>query len=123
MGARVASVARQSRWRPIWFVGIEENGSFRELCVRGERSDMELVFPLNHEMRFQKAMEEVGVPAPKVYGWIDSITAYVQDRVPGRPDFKDTPDDQRDEIVADYVRALAKLHTAPLDPFIKANIE
>jgi hypothetical protein len=81
------------------------------------------VFPLEHEMRIQRVMHEQGIPVPKVYGWMDRPAAFVMDRVPGRPDFKDTSDEDRDVIVDEYVQVLARLHTLDIEPFVEAGIE
>ena len=51
LGGTVTHIDRQARWRPVWFADVERNGERLELCVRGDRADMPLVFPLDHEMR------------------------------------------------------------------------
>ncbi|EIV91916.1 phosphotransferase [Frankia sp. QA3] len=86
---RVTAIERQPRWRPVWFADVERGGELLRLCVRGERADTDLVFPLAHEMRFQRVAHEHGIPVPAVHGWIDELPAFVMDRVPGRPDFPD----------------------------------
>jgi aminoglycoside phosphotransferase (APT) family kinase protein len=123
MGATVRSIRRQPRWRPVWFVEVERDGRVRELCVRGDRSDVELVFPLEHEMRFQATLSEQEIPVPKVYGWIDDVRAFVMDTVPGRPDFGDVSDEGRDTIVHEYVQVLARMHQLDIGPFVDAGIE
>jgi hypothetical protein len=74
MGATVTSMSRQPRWRPVWFVEADRDGETLELCVRGDRSDVELVFPLDHEMRFQTLLSDQGLPVPRVYGWTTRST-------------------------------------------------
>ena len=123
LGGTVTAVRRQPRWRPVWFVDLERGGETLELCVRGDRRDVELVFPLEHEMRFARILSEQGLPVPRVYGWIDGVRAYVVDRVPGRADFQGVPEPERDTVVDEYLQALAQLHTLGIAPFVEAGIE
>ncbi len=88
----VATIHRQPRWRPVWFADVDRGGEVLELCVRGDRTDMPLIFPLDHEMRFQSLLHDQGIPTARVYGWIDRPKAYVMDRVPGRNDFAGVSD-------------------------------
>ena len=87
LGGRVVRIARQSRWRPVWFADLERDGATLALCVRGERTDMPMIFPLDQEMRFQALLQQHGIPVAKVHGWIDDPRAYVMERVPGSEAF------------------------------------
>lgn len=122
VGGRVVHIARQPRWRPVWFADVERDGETLELCVRGDRTDMPLVFPLEHEMNLQRTMHEHGIPTPRVYGLIESPLAYVMDRVRGRNDFAESSDAERRSAVDEYLQILARLHALPIDPFVKAGI-
>src|SRR5690242_6070783 len=75
LGGKVVRIARQPRWRPVWFADVERDDEMLELCIRGDRTDMPLIFPLDHEMRLQATMHDHGIPTAKVYGWIDSPMA------------------------------------------------
>ena len=123
VGGTVTSISRQPRWRPVWFVEVDQNGHTQQLCVRGDRSDVELVFPLDHEMRFQATLHDEGIPVPTVYGWIDDVRAFVMDTVPGRPDFNGVGDVERDTVVDEYVQVLARMHQLDIAPFVEAGIE
>ena len=122
LGGRVGSVKRQPRWRPVWFLEHEVDGTARELCVRGERVDADIGFSLDHEMRFQQLLHERGIPVAAVHGWIDEPSAYVMDVVPGRNDFADTPDDERRAVMDDYIDVLARIHALDPEPFGAAGI-
>lgn len=119
---RVIGIERQSRWRPVWFVDLERDGKRLALCVRGERTDMPMVFPLDHEMRFQSLLHGFGIPVARVYGWIDDPRAYVMDRVSGREDFAAVSEDERRAVVDHYLQILAALHALPLEAFEAAGI-
>ena len=45
-------IERQARWRPVWWVSLEQDDEIKELCVRGDRIDSPSAFPLEHEMAF-----------------------------------------------------------------------
>ena len=123
LGGMVTSFTRQSRWRPVWFADMERDGEKSRVCVRGDRTDTALTWDLSHEMRFQKVLEEQGIRVPKVYGWIDNPVAFVQEAVPGRPDFADSSDEDRDRIVDEYLQEMVRVHSLPLQPFVDANID
>ncbi len=115
----VTRLQRQPRWRPVWFATI---GGLGEVVVRGDRSDIELIFPLDHEMRFQDIAHQQGLPVPKVHGWIPEIPAYVMDAVVGEPYLLDTTDGERDTVMREYMAALAQLHALDIAPFIEGDI-
>ncbi|HMV71614.1 MAG TPA: phosphotransferase family protein, partial [Pseudomonadales bacterium] len=120
LGGRVLGIERQTRWRPVWFIDLERDGERLALCVRGERTDMPMVFPLDHEMRFQSLLHGFGIPVARVYGWIDDPRAYVMDRVGGCEDFAAAGGEERRAVVDHYLQILAALHALPLDPFVAA---
>lgn len=122
LGGRVVRIARQSRWRPVWFADLERDGATLTLCVRGERTDMPMIFPLDHEMRFQALLQQHGIPVAKVHGWIDDPRAYVMERVPGSEDFAQATEAERQSVMDDYLQILARLHALPIEPFVAAGI-
>ena len=119
---RVTSLERQGRWRPVWFADVERGSERLALCVRGDRVDMPLVFPLAHEMRLQALLHEHGIPVAKVYGLIEQPLAYVMDRVPGSNDFAGVSAAERRALVDDYLRVLARIHALDVRPFAEAGI-
>ncbi len=121
-GGQVVGLRRQARWRPVWFADVERGDERLELVVRGDRTDMPLIFPLDHEMRLQQVMHDHDIPTPKVHGMIDEPWAYVMDRVGGQQDFTGTSDEDRRSAVDDYLHILARLHTLPIEPFVDAGI-
>lgn len=122
LGGTVTSWSRQPRWRPMWFVDIERNGAVDRVVVRGERSDAVLQFPLDHEMRFQKVLEDHGIRVPKVYGWCDDPRAYAMEALPGKPDFAGVSSADRAVIVDEYLQELVRIHELPIEPFVEAGI-
>ncbi len=121
-GGTVVDLARQTRWRPVWFATVDRGGARHELVVRGDRTDMPLIFPLEHEMTFQRLLGTHGIPVATVHGWIDEPMAYVMDRVEGEEHFAGTSDDDRAAAVDHYLAILARLHALPVEPFAAAGI-
>jgi aminoglycoside phosphotransferase (APT) family kinase protein len=120
---RVTQLARQGRWRPVWFADVESGSERLALCVRGDRVDMPLVFPIDHEMRLQALLHARGIPVAKVYGLIDEPLAYVMDRVPGCSDFAGAREAERGAVVDDYLQVLARIHALDPKPFAEAGIQ
>ncbi len=120
--ATVVDLSRQTRWRPVWFATVERDGQRDEMVVRGDRTDMPLIFPLEHEMTFQRLLGEQDIPVAAVHGWIDELPAYVMERVSGQEHFPDTSDENRDAAVDDYLSILARMHALPIEPFVDAGI-
>ncbi|CAB4958759.1 MAG: phosphotransferase family protein [Actinobacteria bacterium] len=121
-GGTVLRIHRQPRWRPVWFAGVERDGITHELVIRGDRTDMPLIFPLRHEMTLQSMLHEHGVPTPAVHGWIDQPMAYVMDHVAGQQDFTGCSESQRDSAVDDYLQILARIHALDVEEFAAAGI-
>jgi aminoglycoside phosphotransferase (APT) family kinase protein len=119
---KVTDIVRQPRWRPVWWADVDTGGETRQLCVRGDRTDMTLIFPLEHEMRLQSVMYDHGIPVPQVHGWIDDPAADVMDAVPGRNDFEKSTDAERAAAVDEYLQILARLHALDIGPFVEAGI-
>lgn len=68
LGGTVRHIERQARWRPVWWVSLEQDDEIKELCVRGDRIDSPSAFPLEHEMAFQSILQDNGIPVARVHG-------------------------------------------------------
>jgi aminoglycoside phosphotransferase (APT) family kinase protein len=123
LGGRVISLQRQSRWRPVWMVDLEHDNEVLPLMVRGDRTDTEYTWSLEHEMRFQRVMHEQGIRTPKVYGWIDNPAAFVTQRYSGQADFTAVGSVDRDKIVDEYVQELVRFHAIDVRHFADAGID
>lgn len=123
IGGTITRFERQARWRPQWLVDVVRDGGTVELLVRGQRTDTAQTWSLEHEMRFQRVLQDHGVAVPKVWGWVDDPVAFVTDRVPGQADFRGTPEADRAQVVDEYLHALAQIHALPVEPFVAAGID
>lgn len=122
LGGRVLRIERQPRWRPAWWVDLERDGATLPLVVRGDRSDVPGVFPLEHEMRLQQLLGAHGIPVAKVWGWCDDPRAFAIERVPGESHFEGVGERERDAVMDDYIAILARIHALDLRPFAEAGI-
>jgi aminoglycoside phosphotransferase (APT) family kinase protein len=122
VGGRLLEIEPQARWRPVWFAEIEREGERLSLCVRGDRLDASHGFSLEHEMEFQEQLFAHGIPVPKVWGWCDDPRAYVMDRIDGVEHFQGASDAERDAVMDEYMRALARMHVLDIEPFVRAGI-
>jgi aminoglycoside phosphotransferase (APT) family kinase protein len=118
----VVSLRRTARWRPVWIAEIEGDEGPRSVLIRGERIDTPLVFPLKHEMTWQRLLGERGIPVAGVLGWIEELPAYVMEVLPGRPDFGDATDQERASVVTEYMGQLAQIHRLDVEEFAAAGI-
>ncbi|MDO8389959.1 MAG: phosphotransferase [Actinomycetota bacterium] len=124
-GGTVVNIQRQLRWRPTWFADVESDGETRGMVLRGDRTDSE-AFPLHHEYTFHRLLEEHGLPVPHLYGFIETpgcIDFVLMAKVPGQAEFQHTSDDDRNQVVDEYVQQLAVLHQLDPQPFIDAGID
>jgi aminoglycoside phosphotransferase (APT) family kinase protein len=122
LGGEVTSIARQERWRPVWFADVERDGQSLALCVRGDRVEAVAGFSLEHEMKLFVELERAGIPVPHVYGWIDDPRSFVMDRIPGQSDFSGSTDDEKRGAIDEYLRILAQMHRLDVEPFAAAGI-
>lgn len=121
-GGSVTELRRQPRWRPVWFATMERDDGTHRLVVRGDRTDMPLIFPLRHEMTLQSMLHDHGIPTPAVHGWIDEPMAYVMDRVEGQQDFSGCTEAERSAAVDDYLQILVRMHALDVEEFAAAGI-
>ncbi len=68
LGGKVTGIERQGRWRPAWFVDMEDTNGPKRSYVRGERTSKSVMFPLRYEYNILNVLEANGVPVPHVYG-------------------------------------------------------
>jgi aminoglycoside phosphotransferase (APT) family kinase protein len=122
LGGKVRHMERQARWRPVWWVTLEQDNEVKELCVRGDRIDSPSAFPLEHEMIFQSILQDNDIPVARVHGWCDKPRAIVMDRVPGRDNFEGLPEDERRRVMDEYIDVLIRMHRLDVRRFSDGGI-
>jgi len=123
LGGEVVAARRQARWRPAWFVDLFRDGQLLELYVRGARTDMRPIFPLEHERRMQELLGSMGIPVPAVHGYLGHPPAIVMDRVHGSTDFTGSTDTERRSAMDEYIQILARMHHLSVGAFVEAGAE
>ncbi|HEY9581055.1 MAG TPA: phosphotransferase [Rhizorhapis sp.] len=123
-GGRIVRMERQVRWRPAWFADVEKNGEIIELHLRGDRAGDVAIFPeLKREADIMQVLFEHGIPVPKIHGYLVDPPCIVMDSLPGTRDMADAPDDKtRIAIGQDYMSAVARMHSLPVEPFVAVGM-
>ncbi|HEV8297390.1 MAG TPA: phosphotransferase family protein [Acidimicrobiales bacterium] len=122
LGGTVVAISRQARWRPAWFADVRCGNATLAVYVRGERTDMPAIFPLDHEMRMQQLLDGERIPVPRVHGFCPEPRAIVMDRVAGDIDFARSTAEERQAVVDDYVDILARMHAIDVGVFARAGV-
>src|SRR5690242_15604523 len=81
----IRTISRQGRWRPAWFVEVDDDGETVPLYVRGARGARFPPMPLSYEGEVQKLLAEEGVRVSKLYGYVEGLPALVMEQLRGRP--------------------------------------
>jgi aminoglycoside phosphotransferase (APT) family kinase protein len=122
-GGQVASVERQGRWRPAWFVDVSRGPETTSLYVRGARQVSNGMEVLEREFKVHSLLESGGIKVATVYGMVPGADAYVMDRVPGRHDLRHAEsEEERQAVRRQLAREMAKMHKLDIQPFIKAGL-
>jgi len=123
LGARVISLERERRWRPIWRVRYEKEGKEAGLIIKGMRPFEAIPFSLGHEMLSQQMLEENGFPVPHVFGKLDDLN-FVMEFVEGEkdPGLVQQADEATSEMSPErwqtcheFMEWLVKLHGMPVE--------
>jgi aminoglycoside phosphotransferase (APT) family kinase protein len=123
-GGHVKSMKRQVRWRPAWFVELEQGDHTSQLYVRGDRKSDILPFPeLRREADILTTLEKHGIPVPHVYGMCDDPVAIIMQAAAGTRDVSRAASDaERRSIARQFIEAVAAMHRVPIDAFEAAGV-
>jgi aminoglycoside phosphotransferase (APT) family kinase protein len=124
-GGRVASMRRQVRWRPAWFVDVERAAETLHIHIRGDRKSDILPFPeLKREAAILTVLEQHGIPVPHIYGMCDDPAAIIMEAVPGTRDVSRAASPAERRLIArQYIEAVAAMHRLPIEPFVEAGLK
>ena len=126
IGAKVVKLERQLRWRPAWFLELENSaGDIIKVHVRGDRESDVMPFPeLKREADILQVLEQQGIPVPHVYGMCEDPVAIIMSTEPGTRDVATAASDaERRAVARQYIDAIAAMHQLPLQPFVDKGIE
>jgi len=117
VGGRVASLIRESRWRPSWIATVRLRDEDVAIYVRGDRGEG-YSYPLSYEANVLGILEENGIPVPHVYGMCEDPPAIVMDCVPGERQMSGLVGDEiKRAVIDDYIAAIAKMHRIDVRQF------
>ena len=113
---RVVSLKEQARWRPCWYMEAQVHGATVPLYFRGDRGEADHgVYPLEHEMRVLRFLEQQELPVPRVYGFCPDPRGIVMERCSGRANVGTAESEvERRSVLDQYVEFLAKMHSIPV---------
>lgn len=124
IGGKVVAVERQGRWRPHFFVAVQRpDGEVVSALARFPR-DPELIadrafltkFDIGHEARVLNALQGLGFPVARYYGFHEGEQVILQGRVAGTNDISGLDDETRSRVLREYIGYLHALHSLPVDP-------
>lgn len=124
MGGRVVSCERQARWRPAYFLEVEQDEGRIRLYFRGDRgvSDSEQ-YALEHEMACLQVLEAGGIPVPHVFGFCEQPRGILMECSPGRADLSTAKNKAEESSVQrHYMEILAQIHSLDTEPFVRAGL-
>jgi len=124
LDGRIVARERHGRWRPQWFLTVQDrNGTRAEVMLRGRSvpglrgtvTDEDTRRLLAYEAAIIRAVQGTGVAAPAYHGYDEQDAWILMERLPGTSAIgDDVGPDTRFAIARDYVANLARLHA--LDP-------
>ena len=126
LGAKVTSIVRQRRWRPVWRVFIEKDGVESSLLFKSTRPWPDHPYPLRHEYEVLKVLQDNGVLIPTLHGMCAEPEAIVMEWVRGGrdPGLVMEAEESRSVMTPDrwaaslkYMEALADIHRIPPEQF------
>jgi len=123
-GGKIVDLERLVRWRPSWFADVEVDGEVRRLHLRGDRGGDVSIFPdLKREADVIEILHRHGLPVPEIHGYLADPPCIVMEAIDGTRDFSKLSEELRSTIGRDYMRAVAAMHSVPLEPFVAAGVE
>lgn len=119
LGGRVVAWEYQPRWRPACFFELETEGEILPLYWRGARGEFHTsTKPLVREGAVIDVFERHGIPVPHSYGVCEDPPGLLLEKIPGRISLDRANDEaHRAKILDEYLGALAKIHSVPIEEF------
>lgn len=130
LGCTDVTLKKQRRWRPIWNAEATQNGVRRKFMLKGDRTWPTHPYPLDYEMRMQRALYENGVPIPEILGMCPDPNTMVMEWIEGGREaglmtqaIEDSSvmTDDRWQASLRYMELLAQMHRIPPEPFVAAG--
>jgi aminoglycoside phosphotransferase (APT) family kinase protein len=113
---QITRLERHTARREAWVVDVEDShGEVVEGFLRLERKPIPgNPWSLARETHIVEALQDSGVPVPRVLGRSDPLACTLFERVRGRADLHNAPPPQQRAVMQDFFDVVARLHQ--LDP-------
>lgn len=130
LGCTEVVLHKQRRWRPIWNAEATQNGVRRKFMLKGDRTWPTHPYPLDYEMRMQRALYENGIPIPEILGFCPEPATIAMEWIEGGRDaglmtqaMEGTSEMSSDRWEASlrYMDMLADMHRIPPEKFVAAG--
>jgi len=130
LGCSEIMLDKQRRWRPVWRASARQNGVKRDFLLKGDRTWPTHPYPLDYEMRMQRALHENGIPIPAILGMCDRPNTIVMEWIEGGRDpglvqqaieTASVMTDDRWAASLRYMEILADIHRLPSRPFVEGG--
>lgn len=124
VGGQVVAVHQQVRWRPHYFVTLDQGGGReKKVLARGERAGEPIakgtmmdVYGHAREAQIVEALQGHGLRIPGYYGYSAEFGIFLIDQVEGTNLLAEAPDDAaRASVMKKYYEELAKLHAIDIE--------
>ena len=124
VGGRVVDIRQQARWRPHYFITLDQGGGKQaKILARGERAGEPIakgtmmdVYGHAREARIVEALQGHGLKIAKYYGYSAEFGIFLSDQVEGTNLLAEAPDDAtRVAVMKQYYEELAKLHSIDVE--------
>lgn len=118
----VATLTRDSRWRPSWTAQVDHGSTRRTLHIRGDRGHG-YSYPVSYEAAILGVLEANGIPVPHVHGLCEAPVAIVMDHIAGTGQLSGIEDPEiRRSVIDQYVEILVAIHAIDVTEFERVGV-
>lgn len=132
LNGHVTDIERQRRWRPVWKVIFDRDGTQHEVLFKSVRAWDAHPYPLEYELKMLEVLAENGIPTPPLFGMCEFPRAIVMGWMPGGRDpglvmealeNKSVMTDERWAASLEYMEILARMHSIDVKKFEEKGVE
>jgi aminoglycoside phosphotransferase (APT) family kinase protein len=129
VGGTIESAERGYRGgsRSLWFVDVRRSaGDVIQAVLRVESGAgmfSGTVLTLAREAAVYRALQDTGLPVPRLFGLSEDASAMLLERVGGNSDLRSLGADERHAVYDDFMNVLAALHSLDVDGLALGELE
>ena len=122
IGGKVVAIRRQPRWRPVFLVDVERGARRWSSWCAATEPPPRRCSRWNTRCASSSCSKRAGSRFPTFTAGCDEPRAFVTDRVPGEDNFDHATDAERESVMNDYMRILARIHALDVEVFARNGI-